>query len=47
MYDDILGEVDKIREIKNRNFNTKEIKKEEDEELGLFEELILELDYEV
>jgi hypothetical protein len=44
MYDDILGEVDKIREIKNRKFNIEQEEKEE-EEFGIFEELALEFDY--
>ena len=43
MYDDILGEVDKLRENRNRKFNTKEEEKEE-EQLGLFEDLVLEME---
>jgi hypothetical protein len=46
MYDDILGPVDELREIRSRKFNlkTKEKPKEELEELDLFEDLGLELE---
>jgi hypothetical protein len=45
MYDDILGEIDKIREIKTRKFNLKPKEKEDKElELDLFEDLVLEME---
>ena len=48
MYDDILGSVDRIREIKNRKFkiDPQPEQEENEEEYGIFEELALELDYE-
>jgi len=44
MYDDILGEVDKIKEIKSRKFSIKKEEKKEEDQLGLFEDLVLEMD---
>lgn len=44
MYDDILGEVDKIKEIKNRRFDIDKQEKKEDLELDLFEDLELEME---
>jgi hypothetical protein len=46
MYDDILGETDKIREIRNRKFNNKKEEKE-DIEFDLFEDLDLEMEDEI
>ncbi len=44
MYDDILGKVNSIREIKKRQFNINNQEKEEDLELGLFEDIELEME---
>lgn len=39
MYEDILGEVDRIKEVKNRRFD-----KEEEKEEDLFEDLMFEME---
>jgi hypothetical protein len=42
MYDDILGKPDRLKEIKTRKFNLKP--KEAEDQLDLFEDLVLEMD---
>lgn len=46
MYDDIIGSIDRTKEIKNRKFDL-EPKKEQEEEFDLFEDLILEMEDEI